>query len=96
LGVRTQPVEIPEAAGKLLKREQSHGLLVSWLEEDGPAAKSGLLVGDILAGIDGQPVGAPDDLFSALSSDTVGKAVAVEVVRGGRLETVQVTVGERK
>jgi len=96
LGVRTQPVEIPEAVGKLLKREQSHGLLVSWLEEGGPAAKSGLLVGDILVGIDGQPVGDPDDLFSALSSDAVGKAIAVEVVRGGRLETVQVTVGERK
>jgi S1-C subfamily serine protease len=96
LGVRTQPVEIPEAAGKLLKREQSHGLLVSWLEEGGPAAQSGLLIGDILVAIDGQPVGDPDDLFSALRSDTVGKTIAVQVVRGGRLETVQVTVGERK
>ncbi|RPJ27577.1 MAG: PDZ domain-containing protein [Chloroflexi bacterium] len=96
LGVRTQPVEIPEAASKLLKREQSHGLLVSWLEEGGPAQKSGLLVGDILVAINGQPVGDPDDLFSALSSDTVGKAIAVEVLRGGRPETVQVTVGERQ
>jgi len=96
LGVRTQPVEIPEAAGKLLKREQSHGLLVSWLEEGGPAEKGNLLVGDILVAISGQPVGDPDDLFSALSSDTVGKAIAVEVLRGGRPETVNVTVGERK
>ena len=96
LGVRTQPVEIPESAGKLLKREQSHGLLVSWLEEGGPAEKGGLFVGDILVAINGQPVGDPDDLFSALSSDTVGKAIAVEVLRGGRPETVSVTVGERK
>jgi S1-C subfamily serine protease len=96
LGVRTQPVEIPEAAGKLLKREQSHGLLVSWLEEAGPAEKDGLLVGDILAAINAQPVGDPDDLFAALGSDTVGKSIAVEVLRGGRPETVNVTVGERK
>ena len=95
LGVRTQPVEISEAARSALKREQEHGLLVLWLEEDGPAAKSGLLVGDILVGISGLPVGDPDDLFSALNSDTVGKAVAVEVLRGGRPETVSVTVGER-
>jgi S1-C subfamily serine protease len=95
LGVRTQPVEIAEAARQALQREQEHGLLVLWLEEDGPAAKSGLLVGDILVAISGQPVGDPDDLFSALSSDTVGKAVAVEVLRGGRPETVSVTVGER-
>jgi S1-C subfamily serine protease len=96
LGVRTQPVEIGEAARQALKREQEHGLLVLWLEDDGPAAKSGLLVGDILVAVSGQPVGDPDDLFSALNSDTVGKAVAVEVLRGGRPETVSVMVGERK
>ena len=96
LGVRTQPVEVPEAARQALGREQGHGLLVLWLEEGGPAATSGLLVGDILVGISGQPVGDPDDLFAALNSETVGKSVPVEVLRGGKPETVQVTVGERK
>jgi len=96
LGVRTQPVEIPEAARQALQREQGHGLLVLWLEEGGPAEKGGLLVGDILVAISGQPVGDPDDLFAALNSETVGKAIAVEVLRGGRPESVNVTVGERK
>ena len=96
LGVRTQPVEIPEASRQELKRDQDHGLLVLWLEEGGPAAKGGLLVGDILVGVNGQSVGDPDDLFSALSSEAVGKAISVEVLRGGRPETVHVTVGERK
>lgn len=96
LGVRTQPVEIPEAARKALKREQAYGLLVSWLEDGGPAQKSGLLVGDILVAVSGQTVGDPDDLFAALNSDTVGKAIPVEVLRGGKPETVNVTVGERK
>ena len=93
LGVRTQPVEIPEAA---LKREQKTGLLVMWLEENGPAQKGGLFVGDTIVAINGQPVSDPDDLFAALNSDTVGKAVPVEVLRGGKSETVSVTVGERK
>lgn len=96
LGVRTQPVEVPEAARQALQRGQEHGLLVLWLEEGGPAARSGLLVGDILVGVSGQPVGDPDDLFAALNSDTVGKAIAVEILRGGRPETIQITVGERK
>lgn len=82
LGVRTQPV--------------SNGLLVLWLEEAGPAEKGGILVGDILVSVDGQDVKDPDDLFSALHSDTVGKAVPVEVLRGGKPETIHVTVGERK
>jgi S1-C subfamily serine protease len=96
LGVRTQPVEIQEAARQALKRDQNHGLLVLWLEESGPAEKGGLLVGDILVAVAGQAVGDPDDLFSALNSETVGKAIALEVLRGGRPETVNVTVGERK
>jgi S1-C subfamily serine protease len=96
LGVRTQPVEIPEAARTSLKREQKTGLLVLWLEENGPAQQGGLFIGDTLIGVADQPVSDPDDLFAALNSGTVGKSVAVEVLRGGRLETVSVTVGERK
>jgi S1-C subfamily serine protease len=96
LGVRTQPVEIPEVSRQALHREQTQGLLVLWLEEGGPAATGGLLVGDILVAIGGQALADADDLFSALTSDTVGKPVAVDVLRGGRPETVNVTVGERK
>jgi len=96
LGVRTQAVDIPESARKALKREQEHGLLVLWLEEKGPAEKSGLFVGDIIVAISGQAVGDPDDLFAALNGDVVGKSIAVEILRGGKPETLQVTVGERK
>jgi S1-C subfamily serine protease len=96
LGVRTQPVEIPEASRQALKREQPQGLLVLWLEEGGPAQTSGLLVGDILVAINGQALQDADDLFSALGSDTVGRSIPVNVLRGGRPETVAVMVGERK
>jgi len=96
LGVRTQSVDISDAARAAIKREQQHGLLVLWLEDKGPAEQGGLLVGDILVAVSSQPVGEPDDLFAALNTDTVGKAIAVEVLRGGRPETVKVTVGERK
>ncbi|WKZ48691.1 MAG: trypsin-like peptidase domain-containing protein [Anaerolineales bacterium] len=96
LGVRTQPVEIPEAARKNLKRDQTSGLLVLWLEENGPAQQGGLFVGDTIVAIANQPVSDPDDLFAALNNETVGKSVAVEVLRGGKPETVNVKVGERK
>ena len=96
LGVRTQSVDIPESNRTAVKSGQEHGLLVMWLEDKGPAQQGGLLVGDILVSVGGQPVGDPDDLFSALNSDTVGKSISVEVLRGGKPETVKVTVGERK
>jgi S1-C subfamily serine protease len=89
-------VEIPEASRKSIKRDQASGLLVAWLESDGPADKAGILVGDILVAVAGQPVNDPDDLFAALNSDTVGKPTAVEILRGGKPQTINVTVGERK
>jgi serine protease DegQ len=82
LGVRTQPVE--------------SGLLVLWLEKDGPAEKSGLLIGDILVRVNGKSQNDADDLFGALSSDVVGKKVEVDVLRGGQPHSLKVTVGERK
>ena len=96
LGVRTQTVNIPEASSKALPDGQAHGLLVLWLEQNGPAEKGGVLVGDILVGVGGTAVADPDDLFAALNSDTVGKAVDVKILRGGKPETIKVTVAERK
>jgi len=96
LGVRTQPVEVSETSQKALKREQPSGLLVLWLEENGPAEKGGLLVGDIVVAVGDQSVSEPDDLFAALNSDTVGKSIPVEVLRGGKPEKVGVLIGERK
>ncbi len=96
LGVRTQNVSLPESSRNALNRQQEGGLLVLWLEENGPAEKAGVLVGDILIGVGGHPVSDPDDLFVALSSETVGKSVPVEVLRGGKPETVNVMVAERK
>jgi len=96
LGVRTQPVEIPESSRKAIQREQKVGLLVLWLEENGPAQAGGLFVGDTIIAVGGQPVSDPDNLFSVLNSSTVGQPIAVEVLRGGKPETLNVTVGERK
>jgi len=96
LGVRTQSVDVSDSARQALKRQQEHGLLVMWLEEKGPAEKSNMLVGDIIVAIGGQAVGDPDDLFAALNGEIVGKTIAVEILRGGKPETIQVTVGERK
>ncbi|HUH98183.1 MAG TPA: trypsin-like peptidase domain-containing protein [Anaerolineales bacterium] len=96
LGVRTQGVDLPESGRTALGRDQTQGLLVMWLEETGPAEKSGMFVGDIIVAVGGQAVGDPDDLFAALNRDVVGKTIAVEILRGGKRETLQPTVGERK
>ena len=95
LGIRSQTVEIPSAAQQALKREQATGLLIVGVENDSPASKGGLMVGDILAAVDGAPVLHHDELFARLTGDVVGKSTPIEVVRGGRPQTVNVVIGER-
>jgi S1-C subfamily serine protease len=95
LGIRSQPVEIPAAAVGKLGRTQKVGLLLVGIEQDSAAARDGLMVCDIIVGVAGQTVENHDDLLSHLGTDTVGKPVAMEVVRGGDVRTVNLTVGER-
>jgi S1-C subfamily serine protease len=47
-----------------LNREQETGLLIVGLEADSPAGKGGIIVGDILVGVAGQPIEHHDELFA--------------------------------
>ncbi len=95
LGIRSQPVELPASAQKNLGRQQRAGLLLVGIEDNSPASVGGLMIGDILVGLSGQPVIDPDDLFARLNGSQVGAPIAVEVLRGGQLTSVAVVVGER-
>lgn len=95
IGIRSQTVDVPAEAQKELKREQETALLIVGVEVESPAAKGGLIVGDILAGVAGEPVEHHDDLFLRLGGDVVGKSTPMNVLRGGKLIEVNVVVGER-
>jgi S1-C subfamily serine protease len=95
LGVRSEAVELPESAQKDLNRKQATGLLLVSVEHKSPAEAGKLIVGDILVGIDGQPVPDHDTLFAHLTGDVVGKSVPMEVLRGGKPQVFMVEVGAR-
>lgn len=93
LGVYSQPVRLPHGRGLVLTQEG--GLLIAGVGDDTPASRGGLMIGDVLVTIDGQPVEDTDDLLVVLDGDRAGESVPVQVVRGGELISVEVTVGER-
>ena len=95
LGVKSQRVEINETIRRDGAIAQKTGLLLVGVEANGPADRFGLMVGDILTRIDSQVVADQDDLFIALTGGIVGKSVMVEVVRGGKMSSVPVTIGEK-
>ena len=96
LGVRSQPVPILPAQQSALGRQQASGLLLVGVESGSPADGGGLLVGDIIVAIAGQPVADPDELLASLTGEVVGKATPIQVLRGGSPATITVTIGVRK
>lgn len=96
LGVRSQPVEIAPAQQSALGRQQASGLLLVGVEAGSPAEAGGLLVGDIIVAIAGQPVSDPDELAASLVGSVVGRLTPIEVLRGGKPTTITVTIGERR
>lgn len=95
LGVGMQPVKLPDALKDRLSLTSTGGVIVLSVEPSSPAEKAGMLVGDVILTIDGKPVADTDDVQAALGPDSVGKALAVRVLRGGTLVEVAITVGER-
>lgn len=93
LGILSQPVRLPES--QRVGLTQGGGLLVVGVEDGSPAGEGGLLLGDIIAMLDGQPVEDTEDLLMLLTGERVGDEVPVRVLRGGELKTVRLTVGER-
>jgi len=86
LGVGLQPVELPD---------HHKGLIVLSLEPEGPAAKAGVLIGDILVELGGGAVTDTDEIQGVLESRTVGQPIEAGFLRGGAARKVTITIGER-
>ena len=93
LGLGAQPVQLSESLANQLG--QQTGLLVVTVEPGGPAQKAGLLQGDAIVTIDGDPVRQLDELFNRLATFEVGSAHRLGLVRAGERKDVTVAVGER-
>jgi S1-C subfamily serine protease len=101
----------PELAKAMDLPADQRGALVITVAEDGPAAKAGLKAsektvqldgrdvqvgGDIIIGIDGQPVKRFDDVVTYLArSAKVGQMVELRIVRDGKEQRVNLTLAQR-
>jgi S1-C subfamily serine protease len=72
------------------------GVMVESVQDDSPAAKAGIKVGDIVLSADGDDVKTSADLRSALREKKEGDSVRIEVLRGRSRQTLVATVKERE
>jgi hypothetical protein len=79
-GVRVTPLD--EKASQLF--EVANGLLLVELRNGGPAARMGLMAGDVILAADDQTVSSLADLWGALERVGTGAPVTLTAIRGGR------------
>jgi S1-C subfamily serine protease len=92
IGIAGQQVKLPEGQRA---EGRDEALLVIGVSADGPAAKAGVMVGDLIVSFDGHAVTSPDDLLDLLVGERIGKPVSLGILRGTAAQTITVTVGER-
>jgi S1-C subfamily serine protease len=95
LGVGTQAVALPEELQQRLGLEQRTAVIAVNVRPDSPAAAAGLVIGDVIVSIGGDPIAEPEDLVVVLRPERVGQELTVRILRGGEPRELRVTIGER-
>jgi S1-C subfamily serine protease len=95
IGIGVQPVAFPEDAWQKLGISGGRGLLIIAVAPGSAATESGLMLGDVIVAIDGKTLQSGASLQSILDGENVGKSVSIDIVRGGQLLKVAVTVREK-
>lgn len=93
LGLGMQPVRLPEPLRVALGLTSEAGLIVVTVSPDGPAARAGMLLGDVLVALDGAAVSDLDDVQERLGAERIGTIVTATVLRAGARTGVRITVG---
>ena len=93
LGIITN--EVPEMLAGHLDLKPGEGVIVRSLVPDGPAAKAGLEVNDVITRVAGNPVGSPQEMSAQVTAHKPGDSVALDCIRKGKATRLDVTLGTK-
>jgi S1-C subfamily serine protease len=93
LGVALQAVAVPDALRETV--DQSSGLMVMSVVENGPAAQAGIVSGDIILSVDGTSTRRFRKIARHFGSENIGRRAELRVIRSGAVITVKTTIAER-
>src|SRR3954453_4438182 len=74
---------------------QRRGLMVMQVASGGPAARAGLMPGDIIVELAGTPVGRFRPIAPLPGHDSFGRDIELGLIRAGAPQRVTLTIGER-
>ena len=93
LGLAMQSVDLPDSLVDELSLTTRQGLMVVKVESQAPAAQAGILLGDIFTKIGDTSVEKLRDIQAFFEPQNVGKTIGVQLIRGGKLQDISLTIG---
>src|SRR5688572_29789930 len=94
IGIAGQQTTIPRALARANHIAVSSGVLVASIEEDSPAARSGLRTGDVIVALGTTTVSGIDDLHRLLTEERIGTPTPLVVMRSGERRQIVVVPAE--
>ncbi len=91
LGVALQPVAVPDALQA--QAGQQNGAMVMSIAADGPAARAGILAGDIVLTVNG--VRGLRRIAGELAAGGIGREADLRLIRGGAVVSLKATIEAR-
>jgi S1-C subfamily serine protease len=96
LGIGVDTIALPRRIALRHDLAQKTGAVVTSIERDGPADHAGLLTGDILIAVAGEPVTGADDLVRLLDAEKIDRVISVDVLRRSDQRRFHASLRERK
>lgn len=94
IGMGGENVPLPRALTRALGLAVSSAVRVAAVEPESPAARAGLMTGDLILAFAGVPVGALDELHRLLTDEAIGRPSPLVVLRGGERRQLTVVPAE--
>ena len=95
LGISTRQLT-PDVAAHVGEAPEGVGLIVTYLDEEGPAAKAGVKEHDVLVKIDDQWVINPQQLTVLIRMHKAGEEATLTILRKGEEQEVEVELVEKE
>jgi len=92
LGVVIQ--EVDKGLAESFGLDRPAGALVAQVLDNGPAAKGGIKVGDVILSVNGQKIEESADLPHLIGNLKPGAKADMEIIRDGKRQTLNVIVGD--
>ena len=96
IGISAQQTAIPRRLQLAAGLSQGSSATIVSSEPGSPANRAGLLSGDMIVRLDGEPVTGADDLIRLLTGERIGKPIEIDVLRLGKPRTFTLVPEERK